>query len=299
MSLKKIGFVLFLFFSLFSGHLSYAQVENAGIIPANIWYSSDPFQEGDKIKIYTVVYNRDSRELSGTVIFFDHTLLLGTKTFTVGPKSVKDVSIDWNVSAGEHTIFAKIENAKFLISKDKYEEVYVAENKTEESKRTVSPKVTSENSVDKVVNSVTSSDTVSNVKQIVEENTPVFVTKAIGTTMGTLETVRENIGVFSTDKKESLKKEIDSLTKTEAENEKKIAENTVKNLSGEKDTGKTSLLPKENKQAELGRMVKPFKYVQLFFFSLISFVFQYPIVFYLLLILVVFLFLRFIWRLFF
>ena len=137
MTLKKVGIFLILIFSIVPIQSIFAQVPNVGFIPANIWYSKDPFQEGDKIKVYTLVYNPAERELSCTVIFFDNTTLLGTKNITVSAKSVKDASIDWTVTAGEHVIFAKIENAKFLISKDNYEEVYLAENKTEESKRSV------------------------------------------------------------------------------------------------------------------------------------------------------------------
>ena len=56
-----------------------AQSSNTGFVPGNIWYSKDPFEEGDKVKIYTFIFNPDSRELSGTVIFFDKTVLLGKK----------------------------------------------------------------------------------------------------------------------------------------------------------------------------------------------------------------------------
>ena len=117
MTFKKVSIVLFLIFSLFPIQKIFAQNSNTGFVPGNIWYSKDPFEEGDKIKIYTFIFNPDARELSGTVIFFDKTVLLGKKDFIILSKSANDISIDWTVTAGDHTIFGKIENAKFLISK--------------------------------------------------------------------------------------------------------------------------------------------------------------------------------------
>ena len=51
MVLKRIGIVLFLIFFLLPNHNLRAQDSNAGFVPGNIWYSQDPFEEGDKIKI--------------------------------------------------------------------------------------------------------------------------------------------------------------------------------------------------------------------------------------------------------
>ena len=83
MNLKKAGIVLFLIFSLLPIQKIFAQSSNTGFVQANIWYSKDPFEEGDKVKIYTFIFNPDTRELSGTVIFFDNTVMLGKKDFIV------------------------------------------------------------------------------------------------------------------------------------------------------------------------------------------------------------------------
>src|SRR3989338_5661631 len=70
MTLKKALIFVLIINSLFGACRAYAQSSNAGFVPGNIWYSLDPFLEGDKIKIYTLIFNPDPRELSGTVIFF-------------------------------------------------------------------------------------------------------------------------------------------------------------------------------------------------------------------------------------
>ncbi|MEK7060001.1 MAG: hypothetical protein AAB970_00055 [Patescibacteria group bacterium] len=267
MTLKKFGIVLFLIFSLLPMQKILAQSSNTGFVPGNIWYSKDPFEEGDKVKIYTFIFNPDSRELSGTVIFFDKTVLLGKKDFVIPAKTAKDVSINWIVTAGDHTIFGKIENAKFLISKGKYEEVYLAENETEKSSRTVSKKIVSKPAD---TNANTTSTSISDITKIIQEKTPDFITKPIVSSVDSLETFRKNVKITLDNKKEEVKKEIKTLDNT---TNSAIAENKVKNP-----------------------LLKPFKYVEIFFLSIFSFILNNKIIFYGLIIVVVFFILRFIWK---
>lgn len=273
MTFKKVSIVLFLIFSLFPIQKIFAQNSNTGFVPGNIWYSKDPFEEGDKIKIYTFIFNPDARELSGTVIFFDKTVLLGKKDFIILSKSANDISIDWTVTAGDHTIFGKIENAKFLISKGKYEEVYLAENETEKSSRTVSKKITSK-STD--INTNTAGVSVLDITKIIKEKTPDFITKPIISSANSLETFRKNLNTISDNKKEEIKKEIEALNDS----------NLVVGLSKGNATIKTDTNP----------LLKPFKYVEIFFLSIFSFIVSNKILFYGIIIVVVFFILRFIWN---
>ena len=284
MTFKKVGVVLFLIFSLIPFKNAFAQVPNVGFIPANIWYSKDPFVEGDKIKIYTLVYNPDVRELSCTVIFFDSATLLGTKDIKITAKSVKDVSIDWTVTVGDHTIFAKIENAKFLTSTGTYEEVYLAQNQSEESKRSVSKKIIT-GLPDNIMNSIADSTVVSNVKQLVENNTPAFVTNALDYTTSSLENIRTSADTSLENTKGAVQKEIDTLNKTNSVANTKTTnakQNDVKNTTS---------------NANSNIILKPFKYVELFFLTIFSFIFKNTIIFYSLLAIVLFLIIRFIWHL--
>ncbi|MCM2339165.1 MAG: hypothetical protein NDI62_01785 [Burkholderiales bacterium] len=273
MILKKFSLILFLILSLFPFTKINAQSSEVGFVPGNIWYSKDPFEEGDKIKIYTFIYNSDSKELSGTVVFFDKTTLLGKKNFTLAGKTANEISIDWTVSAGDHKIFAKIENAKFLISKDKYEEIYIADNKTEESSRTVNKKITSkENNSTSTENNIV--DTILNTKNNIQDSIPDNISKPVTSTINKLDNLRENIRNVSDNKKEEIQKEIDTLNKI----------NTTKNSS--KGTNNNPLL-------------KPFKYVELFLLAVSSMILNNKILFYGIIILIVFFSLRFIWKRFF
>ena len=269
MTLKKVGIVLFLIFSFLPVQKIFAQVSNTGFMSTNIWYSKDPFEEGDKVKIYTFIFNPDNRELSGTVIFFDKTVLLGKKDFTVATNTIKDIFIDWTVTAGDHIIFGKIENAKFLISKGNYEETYLVENETEKSSRTVSKKITS-TSTDTVskINDVVSSS-ISDMTKLMEDKIPDFIAKPMVLGASTVENFRQNISTASDNKKREVKNEIKALENSKVTLDSKAAKNTL---------------------------LKPFKYVELFFLSISSFILNNKILFYGILIINIFFLLRYIWK---
>lgn len=272
MIFKKIGIILFLIFSLLPINKIFAQVSNTGFVSSSIWYSKDSFEEGDKIKIYTFVFNPDSRELSGTVIFFDKTILLGKKDFLISGKGADDISIDWTVTAGDHNIFAKIENAKFLISKGKYEEVYLAENETEKSSLSISKKINSNTTTEEPNSSITDnlgSTSISDIKKVIEEKTPDFITEPVISATNILEKFRLNTSIAGEAKKEEVKKEIKTL----------------------------SVAPiKSNKKTISNQILKPFKYVELFFLSIFLFILDSKILFYGILIFFLFFVLRFVWN---
>jgi hypothetical protein len=195
----KILFLVLLCFLSFGNKIIFAQnPSTTGFIPSNIWYSKDPFEEGDKIKIYTLVFNSDKRELSGSVLFFDNNVLLGKKNFIAAPSSVAQVAINWNVNAGDHDIFAKIESSKFTISAGKYEDVYLNENESEHSKRTVNKKIvsdtTNKNTADTSnQNTSTTGDQISNIANKIKENTPDVIAKPLIATANLTEGFRNGV----------------------------------------------------------------------------------------------------------
>lgn len=277
---KYIGILMFFTFLLIPSYFALAQTSSAGFIPGNIWYSKDPFQEGDKIKIYTLIFNPDNRQLSGTVFFFNKTTFLGNKDFTATGKGLKDISIDWTATAGDNVIFAQIQNAKFLNSNNTYEDASLSETKTSESKRSVSKKITTTTNTNNIsVNTEKdniATDTISSVQNFITENTPEVVAKTIDTTTTKLETFRKDLSVSSTNKKEEVKKEIKNIEK-------------IANTSSSKDTKVAG-----SSASNQGVFLKPFKYTELFALSLFSTVFNNKYIFYGLIVLVIFFIVRFV-----
>ena len=276
MTSKQNLIILFLIFAILPTHKIHAQNSNTGFVPGNIWYSVDPFEEGDKIKIYTLIFNLDARELSGTVVFFDNSVFLGKKNFIVPAKGVKDVFIDWTATVGTHNIFGKIENAKFLISKEKYEEVYLVENETSKSSRIVNKKIilktNNTEANPNLKSSVLGLESINNIRKIIGENTPEFVAKPIILGINMTEGLRSDMNVILKNKKEAIKNEIELFNKDQTSNKIGIEEN---------------------------RFLKPLKYTELFFLTFLSFVLNNKFIFYPISILIIFIVIKYIRRLFF
>ena len=274
MNFKKFGIVLFLIFSFLPISKALAQTTNAGFVPGNIWYSKDPFVEGDKIKIYTLIFNPDTRKFSGTVDFFDNSTLLGTKDFNVAGTSTKDISINWTVTAGDHQIFGQIENAKFLTSTGTYVSASLADNVTSKSSRTVANKLIAQNisnginTVDGAFNSAI--DSIQNIGSATKSNLPVAISQSATATTNTLDGLRGNIGT--------------TLGNAQAETQKNI-----NNLNDVKDSSKNN--------TDENYIQKPFEYVELFFLSILGAIFSNKILFYVILILIVLWLLRYLWLL--
>lgn len=86
-------------------------IDNAGFVQSNIWYSKDPFYSGDKIRIYTVIFNGSAYDLSGAVEFLDNGALVGKADFALASGGrVRDLWVDWKATEGKHTITARFAN---------------------------------------------------------------------------------------------------------------------------------------------------------------------------------------------
>lgn len=108
--MKHIILAFILFFSATSFVLGATDnpVPNAGFVPANIWYSKDPFFAGDNIRVYTVIFNGSSYDLTGAVEFLDNDVIIGRDDFSVSKGgSVRDVWVAWKATEGKHVITAR------------------------------------------------------------------------------------------------------------------------------------------------------------------------------------------------
>jgi hypothetical protein len=121
---------------------------------------------------------------------------------------------------------------------------------------TLNEDTTSASYIEKIVNS----ESVKNIENIIADKTPNFISKPIIFTADILEGVRTNVGDVSLEIKEEIKKEIKSL----------------------------------DPDKESSKFLKPFKYAELFFFSLLSFIFNTKLVFYGLILLILFFIVRYI-----
>ncbi len=86
---------------------SAAPLSNAGLIPGDIWFSVATPKEGETISVYTLFFNGSSATLSGSIEFYDKGAILDVATFTVGPQESEQISVLWQVNAGDHVVSAR------------------------------------------------------------------------------------------------------------------------------------------------------------------------------------------------
>jgi len=83
-------------------------LENAGIIPANIWFSRSPFFAGETVRIYTVIFNASGQDLNGIITFYSNDNPIGDVAFGVAEGRTQDIWLDWEAVWGQQEIQAKI-----------------------------------------------------------------------------------------------------------------------------------------------------------------------------------------------
>lgn len=84
---------------------------NAGFI-SGIWYSTNSFFIGDKIRIYSAMQNNSGYDIIGTITFYDSQNIIGSSDFSVINGALIQRWADWTVTPGTHNIYARISNAR-------------------------------------------------------------------------------------------------------------------------------------------------------------------------------------------
>jgi hypothetical protein len=254
---------------LFSNYLVFAD-NNSGFIPGQIWYSKETLVEGDSVNIHTAVWNGEKDTISARVEFYDKNVILGYRDVTLSASELKDVSVLWKVTSGDHTISAKIISSTISNKKEK---VVLSRNKTSDDKKYVETVV--KNETGKVVSDTNIlKDQVDKASSQLGDIIPEQVSTSVSGGLNTLDNFREDTYKKVSDSKEETQKKLDSFKSNE-----KIATEVV--------GGKTNIEDATE---------KPITYIKLFLLSFLAFIFGNKIIFYAVLILVVFYLIRFIYR---
>lgn len=277
--------------------------DTTGIISGAIWYSKTPLVEGETVKVYTAVWNSRKEKLSGTIVFNDKDTILGTKDFIALPESVKDVSVDWVISAGEHAISARVTNTKIISSNGTTQSITLSETETPEQKDFVSKKIVVAPKSENVEESKSNSEStpifakaeavISSTENLVANYTP----EAVKTATQNVESWRGDTADILALKRDAFKAQINPTAPKEPESNISQTEPSVKTET------KTPLTDTKNENtnqvkesSETIGKASPLAYVGLFFATLGAFVFSYGIIFYGLSILLLFFIIRFLYR---
>lgn len=245
-------------------------VKNAGLVPANIWYSKDPFYTGDKIRIYTVIFNGSTYDLDGSMEFLDNGVSLGSTNFSVpGNGSVREVWVGWQAVAGSQVITARIVEAHSVGTDGKKTPLALENVETGKSERFVD--------LDPVAKAAQAAEEAKKT----EATRDAIVAKAenaakvVGdVTLPAREGAASSVGVL-----DSFRASAESQFRQAKENKAQ----EIKLIQAREDAAATST-NKKNVQGATDRMLnvaeKPFAYVLYGIFAVLQYLFEWQILFY-------------------
>lgn len=257
-------------------HASELSLKNAGFVPANIWYSKDPFFAGEAIRVYTIIFNGSTYDLAGDVEFLDNGIVIGKTSFSLaGGGRTQDVWVNWKTSQGAHTVSARLVNV-IADGPGGKKAVLLDNTETGKSDRVVAidPAIIEAQSkaqIQKVADVGSQAlGKVEGAANTVSESIPAVVKEGISAGVTTLEKFRVGEWYQFQAAKEKKSKEIDTLkVKEKASAPTSTATSTV---VSKKSTG---VLDTVSRATE-----KPFAYVMFAILATLQYFFQWQVLFY-------------------
>lgn len=266
--MKKIILITIVFFASHVFAVGPA-IDNAGFVQSNIWYSKDPFYAGDKIRVYTVIFNGSAYDLSGAVEFLDNGVLIGKADFALASGGrVRDLWVDWKALEGKHTITARFANVISDGPNGKQPAV-LGSAEAGKSEKVVELNPVAKAALAKIVDakreeaSARTKANVENVIQSVSGAIPTPVKEGVESGKNTIEEFRIGEAYQLKLAKENKQKEI---AKIKADEVKAVTSN-AKSVRGQTD-------------AMMNTAEKPFAYVMLALLTIAQYIFQWQILFY-------------------
>lgn len=244
-------------------------IKNAGFVQSNIWYSKDPFYVGDKVRIYTVIFNGSAYDLTGAVEFLDNGTSLGKTNFSLSSSGrAQDLWIDWKATSGSHTITARLVNV-IADGPNGKQSVSLPGAETGKSERVVDlDPIAKEAQVKIEAQKVSDAHTqtlgkVNDALQAVNSTIPAPVKEAASSSMNTIERFRIGEGYQVRLAKEQKQKEITAIQAVE-----KLA------LTDKNKTVRSAT------DTMLNTAEKPFAYVVLAILTVLQYFLEWQILFY-------------------
>lgn len=197
-------------------------IENSGFVPGNLWFSKVPTAVGEKVQVYTLVWNGSTDDISGTVSFFDNDAVISKQDFVLaGSGSTKILSTTWAAGEGYHKIYAQITDSQGGPRGSKAVSVSLRYAKTVEEEHFVSapvaPKATS-SGVTGMVSNIASNivdQKVDYATGYLEANLPTPVVGATKAVTSGLESVRTSAQAWTGNEISKLKSGLASTTSKE------------------------------------------------------------------------------------
>jgi hypothetical protein len=117
-----------------------AAAATAGVPVVPIWFSKDPFNEGDAITIFAPLYNSTQYRFSGTFVLRDGTTTIGTQPFVIAADGASRIfAFPWKATSGTHAFSVTVVGGEFLSSDKSFVDLPITMEMTEVLKRFVPP----------------------------------------------------------------------------------------------------------------------------------------------------------------
>ena len=276
--MKKYFLIIIILFTLLSSNVFAAsKADNAGFLGNQIWYSPETFSESDTVNIYTAIWNGNENSLSVKVEFYDKNVILGSREINIPSNELKQVSIPWKVTSGDHVISAKIVSST-LTSGNSKESVSLNNIETSSSRKFVPVAVKTQDGQTTTTDQMVK-DQINKVSDKINEVVPTSVSNSVSNGVSSVDDFRGN----------TLKK----ISSSKDRVEKKI-ENLNQEISNQKKEGDNSLVRNGNTLETATE--KPIATIKLFFLKILKYIFSHKFVFYGLIVLIIFYFLRYLYR---
>ncbi len=272
MNLFKIILIAVAILSL-SNHVSAAEISGTGFISDTVWLSEEDLVIGESVSIYTAIFNNSSSALEGSVTFFDEDVVLGVKTFSIPENSVRDVRQSWIVTSGSHGLYAN------LSVKNSSIELGIKETIPFDFK-VAAPLVPEKEPLSKETEDILSG--VENLENKIVESIPVSVSEKITESFSGVEDFRNETALDIDNKKEEKQTTLEEIKSAGDSNSIDLE------LQLEKDS--------TNINMKSSPLDTPFAYAGVFFYTVLSYIFNSKILFYGLCAVILFLILRGVYR---
>lgn len=82
--------------------------DTAGFADGSVWVSKTPLVEGETVLIHAALTNGLNTKLTGTLVFKDNDVAIGSVPFSLAVGEARIVSLSWKTTAGSHALSASI-----------------------------------------------------------------------------------------------------------------------------------------------------------------------------------------------
>jgi len=278
----------------------------AGVPKDTLWFSEDPIFVGDRITIFTIVYNSTPYRLSGSMELRDGTTTIGKKEFSVpSGGGAQIISFPWEVTQGEHLFAAVIVDSELrkegeggivipsdtyiqdtaTVAKARVAEIDANDNGIPDRNEPPPPPKKTETASSSIIDSATvrfPADPVAEVQKDIADTFPSSISEKAIPVIGHIEKFREGARVESGTRVGALSEEL--RTSLEVNASSTLASSTLAALHAGNITSGWVTLGTGLAHGQAWK--SPFEYVKLFLLLVWHFITAHVYLFYILLLLI-------------